>query len=303
MTRPFHGKHMNSLCDDGDHSESSRDSTPAGWKWVPLVTACPDIFDCAHRTPKYSASGSFPALRPRDVVNGVLRLDSAARVDAVEFEKQTKRQAPRPADIVYSRELSYGWAASVPEGIRVCLSQGMVLLQPPAVVLDTDYFRTLLNGPTVRSQAAARVVGSAHPHLNLSDIKSFRIPIPPLPEQRRIVAKIEALTARSRRAKAALEAIPPLIERFKQSVLGAAFRGDLTADWRKKHPDVEPASELLRRIRIERRQKWEAAELAKLTAAGKAPRNERWKEKYKEPEPVDTGGVAGVAGGLGVGCA
>lgn len=72
--------------------------------------------------------------------------------------------------------------------------------------------------------------------------------LPPLNEQRRIVAKIEALMARSRRAKEALDAIPPLLERFRQSVLAAAFRGDLTADWRAKNPDVEPADQLLARI-------------------------------------------------------
>jgi type I restriction enzyme S subunit len=69
-------------------------------------------------------------------------------------------------------------------------------------------------------------------------------------EQRRIVEKIEALTARSRKAREALEAyqIPELLDQFRQSVLAAAFRGDLTADWREQNPDVEPAEALLERI-------------------------------------------------------
>ncbi|MBD2318171.1 restriction endonuclease subunit S [Phormidium tenue] len=76
--------------------------------------------------------------------------------------------------------------------------------------------------------------------------------IPPLNEQRRIVEKVEALMVRSRRAKEALDAIPKLIEQFRQSVLAAAFRGDLTADWREQNPNIEPASVLLERIRKER---------------------------------------------------
>ncbi|QLH38561.1 MAG: hypothetical protein HWD60_05800 [Defluviicoccus sp.] len=67
------------------------------------------------------------------------------------------------------------------------------------------------------------------------------------------MAKIEAVLARSARAKEALDAIPALLDRYRQSVLAAAFRGDLTADWRAQHPDVEPASELLERIRRRRR--------------------------------------------------
>jgi type I restriction enzyme S subunit len=96
------------------------------------------------------------------------------------------------------------------------------------------------------------------------------------------VEKIEALTARSRKAREALEAIPELLDQFRQSVLAAAFRGDLTADWREQNPDVEPAEALLERIRVERRKRWEEAELEKMRAKGKEPTNDKWKAKYKD---------------------
>jgi type I restriction enzyme S subunit len=100
------------------------------------------------------------------------------------------------------------------------------------------------------------------------------------------VAKIEALQKRSRRAREALLAVGPLLEQFRQSMLAAAFRGDLTADWRTAHPNIEPASELLCRIRAERRRRWEQAELAKYEAQRqKPPKN--WQDKYERPEPVD----------------
>ncbi len=130
-------------------------------------------------------------------------------------------------------------------------------------------------------------------HVSQASISSkylnHRLPfiVPPLPEQRRIVAKIEALQSRSRKAREALEAIPPLLEQFRQSVLAAAFRGDLTADWREQHPEVEPASVLLDRIRTERRRKWEESELIKFKAKGKLPKDDSWKVLYVEPEPVD----------------
>ena len=129
------------------------------------------------------------------------------------------------------------------------------------------------------------------------------MPLPPLNEQRRIVAKLEALQARSRRAREALDAVPPLLEKLRQSILAAAFRGDLTKDWRAKHKDVEPASELLKRIRVERRKKWEEAELAKMKAKGKAPTDDEWKAKYKEPEPVDATGLPELPEGWGWGTA
>lgn len=44
----------------------------------------------------------------------------------------------------------------------------------------------------------------------------------------------------------------PLLDQFRQSVLAAAFRGDLTADWRENNPDIEPAIKLLERIKLKR---------------------------------------------------
>jgi type I restriction enzyme S subunit len=61
----------------------------------------------------------------------------------------------------------------------------------------------------------------------------------------------------------------------------------LTADWRAQNPDIEPAEKLLERIRKERRRRWEEDELAKMKAKGRTPKDDKWKKKYKEPEPVD----------------
>ena len=90
------------------------------------------------------------------------------------------------------------------------------------------------------------------------------------------------MTDRSHKARAALEDLPKLIAQFRQSVLAAAFRGDLTADWREKNPNIEPASELLERIKIDRRKRWEEAELQQMRNQGNEPKNSNWKDKYKE---------------------
>ncbi len=70
----------------------------------------------------------------------------------------------------------------------------------------------------------------------------------PVNEQRRIVAKLDSLFARSRRAREELERIPKLYDRYKQAVLAAACSGRLTADWREQNPILETASELMKRV-------------------------------------------------------
>ena len=89
------------------------------------------------------------------------------------------------------------------------------------------------------------VNGVQHPRVSFEALSQFNISLPPLNEQKRIVAKIEALQTRSTAVKEELSAIKPLLDQFRQSVLAAAFRGDLTKDWRSQNPDVEPAEVLL----------------------------------------------------------
>jgi type I restriction enzyme, S subunit len=81
--------------------------------------------------------------------------------------------------------------------------------------------------------------GVAMPHITKSGMEAWRVNLPPLNEQRRIVNAIERLTDRSTKARAALADVPKLIEQFRQSVLAAAFRGDLTADWREQNSNFK----------------------------------------------------------------
>ena len=144
------------------------------------------------------------------------------------------------------------------------------------------------------------------PRISSNQLGELIINLPPLNEQKRIVARIEELQARSRRAREALEAIPDLLDQLRQSILAAAFRGDLTKEWRERHPNVEPATELLKRIRAERRKRWEEAELEKLKAKGlsddklqEAFANRR--KQYKEPVSDRYHRLAGIAGRMVLG--
>jgi type I restriction enzyme S subunit len=65
--------------------------------------------------------------------------------------------------------------------------------------------------------------GTAQPGANASVLSALSLPLPPLAEQRRIAAQIDALFARTRKAKEALDRIPPLLKRLKKSILSAAF--------------------------------------------------------------------------------
>jgi type I restriction enzyme S subunit len=82
------------------------------------------------------------------------------------------------------------------------------------------------------------------------------------------------------------------LKRYRASVLKAACEGRLVPTEaelaRQEGRDYEPADKLLRRILRERRARWEADTLAKMQASGKLPKDDHWKQKYKEPSAPDT---------------
>ena len=129
--------------------------------------------------------------------------------------------------------------------------------------------------------------GTSPPSAREDEFLKRRIPLAPLPEQHRIVAKIESLFAKLDEGVAALKRARANLERYRASVLKAAVEGRLTERWRRENPPEETGEELLRRILAERRKLWEIEQLAKFAAKGRKP-PANWKKKYKEPRTPDT---------------
>lgn len=181
-----------------------------------------------------------------------------------------------------------GKAAAVPSDFKNTSFGAFCGLLRPLSLETADWLKHFLQTKEYRKYVSDIASGININNLRREHLLNLNIPFAPLNEQKRIAEKLESLQSRSNKARKALEAIPPLLEKFRQSVLSSAFRGDLTADWRAQNPNIEPAAKLLERIRKERRKRWEEAELAKMKAKNKTPKDDKWKKKYKEPEPVDT---------------
>ena len=154
----------------------------------------------------------------------------------------------------------------------------------------------LLSSSDLVGYASANSAGVNLPRVSAKRLAKYRFPLAPLPEQHRIVAKIESLFAKLVEGVAALKRAEANLERYRASVLKAAAEGRLTELWCRQNPPEEIGEELLRRILTERRKRWEEEQLAKFAAKGrKPPRN--WRAKYKEPVTPDTSGLPGLPEG------
>jgi type I restriction enzyme S subunit len=269
---------------------------PRGWTLCPLreLAEISGGLMKGKKRKRHDTLRKVPYLRVANVQRGKLDLSEVKVIEATEAEiRQLKLLR---GDILFNEggdrdKLGRGcvWNDELPE----CINQNHVFR---ARVRDGAALPEWISAFGNSETAKAYFLTSGKQTTNLASISmatlgSLPIPTPPIREQHRIVAKLESLQARSRRAREALDAVPPLLEKLRQSILAAAFRGDLTKDWRAKHPNPEPATAFLNRIRTERRKAWEESELVKLKAKGRLPTDDRWKARYNEPEQVDTRGL------------
>ncbi len=122
------------------------------------------------------------------------------------------------------------------------------------------------------------VTGTTRPKLPQAPLKKIPVPLPPLAEQHRIVAKIEELFSDLDAGVAALQKARAQLKRYRQAVLKAAVEGRLTAEWRAENAGkVEPASSLLERIRSRQDAKAQSKKaLASVNAAELGALPEGW---------------------------
>ena len=218
---------------------------PPGWAWTPL-TSIADLgtgHTPSRKHPEYWG-GDVPWIGIRDAGahHGGPIHDTQQQITQLGLENSSARLLPKDT-ICLSRTASVGYVVKM--GCDMATSQDFVTWSSTEA-LDPDYLlkALLAEGEDIRRFGE----GSTHTTIYFPEVKAFHVALPPVAEQRRIVAKIDSLTGKSRRARDHLDHIPRLVEKYKQAVLAAAFRGDLTREWRiKNRGSIETAAETVRR--------------------------------------------------------
>jgi len=138
----------------------------------------------------------------------------------------------QPNDILYGRLRPYLNKVLLANFEGLCSSEFIVM--PPSEVFEPKYLAFYLNNDDFVAFANSLNQGD-RPRVSFEQIDEHEIPLPPLAEQRRIVAKLEGLLGKVDGCRKRLAKIPILLKRFRQSVLAAACSGRLTADWREEN--------------------------------------------------------------------
>ena len=187
-------------------------------------------------------------------------------------------------DVIYGRLRPYLNKVYMPDFSG--LASGEFIVFPSHSNLDNGYLKYFLNQWEFVSFVTRLNTGD-RPRVDFSQFADYPFPLPPLPEQRRIVAEIEKQLTRLDSSVTALKRVQANLKRYRASVLKAACEGKLVPTEaelaRSEGRDYEPADQLLARILSERRVQWEA--------------QEKRRGKYKEPVAPDNTGLPALPEG------
>ena len=178
--------------------------------------------DCPHSTPRWTERGRTCA-KTGQFLRFHLDLSHRFFVSEATYQERVERLVPEPYDILYRREGGIlGIAGRIPEGEQPCLGQRMMLLRAPHPT-TSRFLELMLNSPHVAKIVIESTLGGCAPHINVGEIRSFLIPLPPLAEQAAIVARVEALMEHCRALAAEIAHTRTHAAHLLQAVLKEAF--------------------------------------------------------------------------------
>lgn len=231
---------------------------PQGWIWAhfddltidPKKDLVDGPFGSDLKASEYLSSG-VPIIRLQNVDRNQF-INKNIRFISPQKANELKRHNFSKNDIILTKlGIPLGKACFVPDylewGIIVA---DIVRLKINHGLISKKFLVYAINSPMVSQKFALLTKGTTRPRVNLSKIREMTLPIPPLPEQHRIVTKIEELLTQLDAGVASLKKVQAQLKRYRQAVLKAAFEGRLTEEWREVHKgEIEPANGLLQNIR------------------------------------------------------
>ena len=198
------------------------------WERVRIEDACESIVDCLNRTaPKVAGPTPFKMVRTTNVRNGNVSLESVNYVTEEVYRVWTRRQVPRPGDVLLTREAPMGEVGMLITDDKVFLGQRIVSYRADPAKLDSRFLLYALQSGDLQGQIHALASGSTVQHMRVPDSKNLELPLPNLAEQATTVCTLEAIREATQHLKSLYERKLAALEALKKSLLHQAFSAAL----------------------------------------------------------------------------
>lgn len=206
---------------------------PRGWVEVSLgdITA-----DASQRVPAPNERFKYVDIASIDRLTK--RIGDAQSLRGTDAPSRA-RKVIRAGDVIVSMTRPNLNAVAVvpPEYDGQIASTGFDVLRP--IHVEPRWLFYLVRSQSFIDSLSELVQGALYPAVRPRDVRGYVAPLAPLPEQKRIADKLDAVLARVDVCRERLNRIPEILKRFHQVVLAAATSGELTEDWRRSQGTVE----------------------------------------------------------------
>lgn len=167
---------------------------PKGWEWVRFEEITFQITDGTHHTPQYVSEG-VPFLSVKDMSSGYLDFTCTRFISQKQHEELCKRCKPQKGDLLLTKVGTTGIPVLIETEQEFSIFVSVALIKFPLSLASGSYLCWLVKSPVVKKQSEEGTEGVGNKNLVLRKISNFLLPLPPLSEQRRIVAKVDQLMA------------------------------------------------------------------------------------------------------------
>lgn len=268
---------------------SSINSSASGWCWTTLGGVA-DVTGGVTKNAAKAEGTSYPYLRVANVYANELRLGEISEIqvqDSVVDRVLLKRGDLLVVEGNGSAD-QIGRVALWDGSIDPCVHQNHLIKARFSSEELSKWTLYWLLSPVGREAIVGAASSTSGLHtLSISKVSSLTLPLAPQRETEAITSVLDEQWSKLDAAIAGLRRTQANLKRYRASVLKAAVEGRLVPTEaelaRQEGREYEPASVLLERILTERRRRWEEAELAKMKAKGKVPKDDGWKGRYEEP--------------------
>ncbi len=161
------------------------------WPIRKLSDLCLAIIDCPHTTPNFVNSGVM-VLRNFNIKDGQLILDDPSYTSEEEYNERIRRLTPLPGDVVFSREAPFGESCVIPDNIRLSLGQRTMLFRLNEEFMLGQFLVEYFYSSVGQHKLASLSTGTTALHVNVEDMRSFPIRVPPIEDQRTILGILKS---------------------------------------------------------------------------------------------------------------
>ena len=203
-------------------------NTPVNWSIEPLSRVASHVVDCPHTTPMWTNEGVL-CIRTNQIKAGYLDLSTPYFVSEDTYRIRVKRLEPKQCDVLYIREGGIlGVACLVPPNTRLCLGQRLMVIRATDALVPR-FLELCLNSSWIKDFATEKTTGGAAPRVNMSTIRAYPIPTPPLAEQHRIIAKVDELCTFCNKLETSLAHGDDMRRRLLAAVLHNGLLADVSS--------------------------------------------------------------------------